>query len=192
MKLTIGLVGKMRSGKGTVEKIITSELQARGLSVVSHRFSDILRETESMWYLSPGRDSQQKIVLAMRQYFGEDILSRAVGKRAINTHEDVVILDGLRWIKSDYPLLRSLPNSYLFYIEAPTEIRWERSKKGTHKPDEIAASFEEFLERDNIENELEIPLFKEQADFIIDNSKDGEDNLREQVKLAMAGLSTLP
>ena len=186
--MTIGIVGKIRAGKGTVEKIMTEEFSARGLSVISHRFSAILRETESMWHLPPGRDSQQKIVLAMRHYFGENVLSVAVGKRVLNADKDVVILDGLRWIKSDYPLLQSLPNSYLFYVEAPAEIRWERSKEGTHKPDEIAASFEEFLERDNVENELEIPLFKEQADFIIDNSKNGEDNLREQVKLVLSPL----
>lgn len=190
MRCVIGIVGKIRSGKGTVEKIITQELQQRGLSVASRRFSDILRETEASWYLPPGRDTQQKLVLAMRQYFGENTLANVVEKRALNSSEDVVILDGLRWIDSDYPLLRKLPNNYLIYVEASIETRWQRSLLDNQKIDETRATFEQFKVRDNAPNEAGIIQFKQHADFLVDNSSDLE-NLKGQVVECLAGLKLL-
>jgi|SRR3989344_4602189 len=186
----IGIVGQIRSGKGTVEKILTEELTKKGLSVVSHRFSDVLRETEKSWHLSPGRDTQQKIVLAMREYFGKEVLANVLEKRALDAQEDVVILDGLRWIDSDYPLLRRLPNNYLIYVEAPAKIRWRRSLlDNIQKPDEPGTTFDKFLDRDKVKNELDITSFKQHANFVIDNSSNGLDNLREQVKKFISTLN---
>ncbi len=190
MKIAIGIVGKIRSGKGTAEKLITEELQKRGFSVVSHRFSDILKETQDSWYLSQGRDTQQKLVLAMRQYFGENVLANVVEKRALNSSEDIVILDGLRWIDSDYPLLRKLPNNYLIYVEASVETRWQRSLLDNQKEDESRATLEEFKIRDNTPNETGIVQFKDHADFIVDNSS-SLDNLKTKVGKCLENLKLL-
>lgn len=173
MKLVIGIVGKIRSGKGTVEQMLTEEFRQRGFSVISHRFSDVLRETEKGWNLPAGRETQQKLVLAMRHYFGQDVLAKAVHGRVLESQSDVVILDGLRWLDADYPLLRSLSNNFLIYVDVSAEIRYQRSLiENSQKPDETGASFENFLIRDDAPNEREIASFKSYADFIIDNSKD--------------------
>ena len=183
MKVTIGIVGPIRAGKETVGNILAQQLGEKGFSVVYHRFSDVLRETEGAWHLPVGRDTQQKIVLAMRQYFGNEALSNVLEKRVLSAKEDVVILDGLRWIDSDYPLLRRLPNNYLIYIDAPAEIRWQRTlSNNTQKPDEISATFEYFIERDNMPNEKDIHLFKNKSDFVIHNSSNELDGLISQVK----------
>ncbi len=181
MKLVIGIVGKIRSGKGTVEQILTQKFKQNGFSVISHRFSDVLRETEKGWNLPTGRETQQKLVLAMRHYFGQDVLAKAVYSRVLESQSDIIILDGLRWIDADYPLLRNLPNNFLIYVDAPAEIRWQRSLiQDNQKLDEDGASFESFLIRDEAPNERDILLFKSRADFIIDNSKDS-DSLAAQV-----------
>lgn len=182
MKLIIGIVGKIRSGKGTLEQMLTEEFRQMGFSVISHRFSDVLRETEKAWFLPAGRDTQQKLVLAMRHYFGQDVLSKAVHSRVLESQSDIIILDGLRWIDADYSLLRSLPNNFMIYIDAPAEIRWQRSQRGAQKPDEINADFEQFLEHDQARTEKEIHLFKDKADVIIDNSTDDLNHLNSEVK----------
>lgn len=182
MKLVIGIVGKIRSGKGRVEQILMEEFRQRGFSVISHRFSDVLRETEKNWNLPAGRETQQKLVLAMRHYFGQDVLAKAVHSRVLESQSDIIILDGLRWIDADYPLLRSLPNNFLIYVDAPAEIRYQRSKIDSQKPDEINSSFEQFLERDQARNEEEIHLFKGKADVVIENSTDDPNYLNGEVK----------
>ncbi len=179
MKIAIGLAGPIRCGKATVGKIIERELNKLGFSVVTHVFSDVLVETQKLWHLPPGRETLQGISICMQERFPK-CLANAVERRALGTKEDCVILDGLRWFNSDLPVLRRLPNSKLVYIDASAELRWQRSLRDPQKPDEANATFEQFLARDNARTEIEVPLFRDQADAVIDNSKD-IDNLEMQI-----------
>ncbi len=180
MKSAVGLVGKIRCGKLSVGKIITRELTKLGYSVVTHTFSDVLVDTQKLWHLPPGRETLQKISLGIQDKFSGG-LAHAVKQRALSAKEDVVILDGLRWINSDLKILRDLPNSRLIYIDAPAEVRWRRSLRDPQKLDEANASFEQFLARDNARTEVEIPLFREHSDVAIDNSVDDMGRLEHQV-----------
>ena len=87
----------------------------------------------------------------------------------------------MRWFNSDLPTLRCLPYNRLVYIEAPAEVRWQRSLRDAQKPDEANATFEQFLARDGARTEIEIPRFKNQAELVINNSVDDMQILENQV-----------
>ena len=181
MTLAIGIAGPMRSGKETAQKLLRAKFEELGHNVETHTFSDVIRETCDLWHQPRTRESQQGIVVKLRELWGTDVLARVVRARVINSPAKVVIIDGLRWPDSDHNVIKGLPSNYLIYIDAPAEIRWRRSKINVDKPDEAKATFAEFLEKEKAPNEINIHEFRDLADFIIDNSGD-LNNLERQVE----------
>ena len=181
MTLAIGIAGPMRSGKETAQKLLRAKFEELGHNVEAHAFSDVVRETCDLWHQPRTRESQQGIVVKLRELWGADVLARVVKARVLNSKSNVVIVDGLRWPDSDHDVIRGPSNNYLIYIDAPAEVRWRRSTMNADKPDEARASFVEFLAKDKAPNEIEIHKFKDLANYVIDNSTDSFDNLERQV-----------
>lgn len=181
MKAVIGLVGEKGGGKETFMKFLGEELGGKYI-IEQHRFSDVLFETLKLWRLPTTRENLQAIPVVMREGFGyPGILANVVEKRALVSSADIVILDGLRWLDADPPVLRRLPNNFLVYITAPVEVRYERSRKRGEKAGEKEATLEEFMRQEQARAEIEIPAVGKLADFKIDNSGTIED-FRKQVR----------
>lgn len=181
LSFVVGLVGPMRSGKETVQKRLVKNFKDLGFRVDTHAFSDVIRETCDLWHQPRTRELQQGMVVKFRELCGPDVLLRVVVARVMKSKSQVIIVDGLRWPDSDYAVIKDLPNSFLAYINAPVQIRWQRSLSNSDKPDEANATLEEFMAKDRAPNEVDIPKFKKLADHIIDNSVNDLDNLYNQV-----------
>ena len=75
MKIIIGLIGSIASGKGTVAKYLKEKYQAE-----TFKFSKILRDMLKRAYLDQNRDNLIKISLALREAFGQDILAKIISR----------------------------------------------------------------------------------------------------------------
>ena len=193
----IGLVGEKCAGKDTVQKLLVEELlKSQGVlqycfwerRTFAHlRFSDILVETLKNWRIPVTRENLQKLPVAMRPAYGNDVLANVVKARVLESKANFVILGGIRWKDSDLPVLRSFPNNFLIYVTASVEIRFEREKIRKQQADKRTAyegegeSFGQFLREEKAVNEIEIPEIGKMADFKIDNSGTFDD-LRLQIR----------
>jgi dephospho-CoA kinase len=171
-KIVIGLVGEKGGGKETVGDFIISLLPDK--KVVRVRSSDILRETLTEWGLPLTRHNQQHLAIVMDQGFGLGTLSAAVKKRIATIDADVVLFDGIRW-DTDVDLLRSFDKSFLIYVTAPAEMRYERVKLRKQKVGEESASYELFMEEEKVGTEVKIPEIGKGADAIAQNIGNQED-----------------
>ena len=68
MKTIIGIVGPIRAGKSTIQKIVKDELVLRGYKVSQLNFSDILVDTCKLWYQPSTRDNLIGISQVLRQF----------------------------------------------------------------------------------------------------------------------------
>jgi dephospho-CoA kinase len=178
-KIIIGVVGEKGAGKATFTNILT-EVTAGRFTVGTEVFSGILYETLRLWDIPTTRSNLQNLSIIMRNQYGPDVLTHAIQQRVKNKSEDIIILDGVRW-QADYDLIRSFEFNFLVYVSADPKIRWERLQKGSLKVGERQASWEQFLEEEKAETEIQIPEIGAKADFKIDNNKLIED-YRKQVK----------
>lgn len=179
MKLVIGLVGEIGSGKGTLFTLLKDQVPT--LAVVRIGFSDIIRETLVLWELPNTRENLQKLPQAMDQFYGAGSLSYAIKKRIDSKKEDIVILDGIRW-QTDVAMLRNFPKNILVYITARPETRFSRLCARSQNFDDATLCWETFLEQELAPNEIQIRQIGSQADYKIENIGD-LDRYREQVKL---------
>lgn len=178
-KIIIGITGEKGSGKKTFGEVV-KELNQGELSIQVQQFSDILRDTLKIWHLPVSRVNMQKLVVVMRNAFGEDVLAKAVYHRALDLQADVLIFDGVRW-EVDRKLIRQLPNNFLVYITADPKIRWQRTRKRGQNHGEHKTTFKQFLEEELAEAEISIPLIGKTADFKITNNGSFEE-FKEEIR----------
>jgi len=165
--LVVGLVGEKGGGKGTAVPLMSAALPP-GTRCVGVRFSDILRETLTLWHLAHTRAHLQNLSKVMDAEFGNGTLAHAMGHRIAGIDADVVILDGVRW-EADRLLIRSFTNNLLVYITASTRVRYERIRGRGENAQEHTTSFEQFLEEERATSELAIPAIGATADVRITN-----------------------
>ena len=150
-KLIIGLVGQAGCGKGTAANFLKENYQAGYI-----RFSAILADILESLAVTKTRENFIKISGAVRREFGEDVLSYAVERVALNTLEDIVIVDGIRR-PEDIVALEPLPQFKLVAIQASPELRFERMKKRGEKAEESRMSWEQFQKEGQAPTEVTIP-----------------------------------
>jgi len=166
MKIILGLAGEIASGKGTIADYIRNNYGG-----LSYRMSDILRDALKRVHLPESRSNMQKMSKALRQYFGEDILSNTVFND-IKKHKDkIIILDGIRRY-SDIKSLEEENNFKLIYVEADLKNRFIRIINRNDNPDDKGKMFKNFKNDHAKETETSIMGLKKRADFIINNNKD--------------------
>jgi dephospho-CoA kinase len=166
MKLVLGLVGEKGSGKGTF--IQTLKEVAAGKSVERIASSDILGETLDIWDIPRTRRALQDLAIVMNRHYGDVTLTHAVHNRLVKSSADILIFDGMRW-QSDVDMLRSIPGSVLVYITTEAAIRYERTRLRGEKKDESSVSYEQFLDEEKVQTELDIPRIGATADIKIIN-----------------------
>jgi uridine kinase len=168
MKLVIGLVGEMSGGKATFIKLF-KEIAQEKYSVGSETFSTILIETLNTWNLPLTRENIQNMAITMVNGYGEGTLTDAVYNRVKYRPEDIIILDGVRWI-SDPKMIKKFPNNLLVYITADIDLRYKRSKKRGEKQGESNTSFEQFKKQHEAKTEIYISEIGQKADYKITNN----------------------
>jgi dephospho-CoA kinase len=168
MKLLIGLSGSIGSGKGTIGEYLTRKYGAEG-----RRFSDILVDLLKRLHISPERKTLQNMGALLRSKFGDDVLVQTLKKDLEATEANIVMVDGVRY-PNEVEMLRTFEKSILIFVDAPSEIRFERVKKRGEKG-EGKIDYDEFLRAEERETESFLDEVEEMADYRIDNSGTFED-----------------
>lgn len=177
-KIILGIVGEKGSGKGTFPKLLQEILPDK--KSVRTTFSDVMTDTLNIWGLDRSRENYTKLVVAMRDSFGLDILANAVKKRVQELEGDIIVIDGMRWM-ADLDMIKSIDGK-IVYITADPKIRYERTKARGEKAGETETTFEQFMEEENAPTEVDIPKIAAAADFTINNDGDLEE-FKRQVRL---------
>ena len=184
MKLLIGLVGHIGSGKG---KFIEFLQDAAGEAKVERiASSQLLKETLDLWDIQPTRKALQNLAIIMNANYGDNTLSHAMLRRINQSGADIVVYDGMRW-KSDEKMVRNFPDSLIVYVTAEPRIRFGRICVRREKADEAELTFERFEQEAKAKTELEIADIGNRADAIIKNNgtleeyKDGIEKVFRQV-----------
>lgn len=180
-KLIIGLVGQAGSGKGTLADML---IERYGAGYV--RFSGILSEVLETLGVEKSRDNFIAVSKAVRNAFGEDVLSYAVEKKSLAAPEELIVVDGIRR-PEDIVALEPLPQFRLISINVPMETRFERMKKRSEKAGETDMSWEEFQAQEEAETERTIPSAMERAWKSVTNEGSKEE-LEQQMSEIMKEL----
>ena len=169
-KTIIGLVGETGSGKDTVEHYLRRKYNAQPL-----RFSRPLKKALHFFFDQPSKVDQAWFFDVLRDRFGAHILHEGV-RRYIDRNDGLMCVNGLRMIEDD-EFIRSFENSYIFYVTADQNLRWERTRHRGEKSDDDQ-SFEKFQEFEaTTDTEKAIPVIGAKADFTFDNTRSLDDLL---------------
>lgn len=162
MKLVIGLVGRIGSGKTAVSEYLQDNYGGK-----EHRFSQILMDILDRLYLPHERTHLQNLGKSLRAELGPDVIVNAFKKDLEKDQSDVLIVDGIRY-ENEVKMLKK-KNGFLIFITASPEIRYERAVARGEKG-EAKITYERFLENEKAETEKHIEMIRESADCTIDNS----------------------
>lgn len=184
-KLILGLVGQAGCGKGTAADLLREKYGADYI-----RFSGILGTVLDTLGIEKSRDNFIKLSNGLREKYGEDALSYAVEKIALQSPEEIVVIDGIRR-PEDVVALEPLPHFKLLSIDVPAELRYERMKKRGEKAGESDMTWEQFLKEDSAPTEVTIPLVMSRAWKTIPNTGTKEE-FETAVHNAMSELGFKP
>ncbi len=132
--MIIGLTGKNGGGKGEVVKF----LHERGFQALS--LSDVLREEAQRQARPVTRDFLVELGNRIRQEFGPGELAERIFAR-LDPDKNYVI-DSIRH-PAEIQVLRRRRDFYLFHIQAPQKLRFERLRQRAREND--PKTFEDFL-----------------------------------------------
>ncbi|MFQ5888143.1 MAG: AAA family ATPase [Candidatus Hydrothermarchaeales archaeon] len=163
MKLVVGLIGRMGSGKGVVSDHMHEKYGAS-----QHRFSQVLMDLLDRLYLPHDRKLLQELGACIRNKLGKLVIVDAFRKDLESDESKIIVVDGIRY-KNEVEMLRRFENNLLLFIDAPIKLRYQRCKKRGEKG-ETNISYEEFLKAESRETERYIDDIRKMADYIIDNS----------------------
>lgn len=163
-KIIIGFTGQIASGKGTACNYLIEKYEAS-----THRFSTALRDLCDRLYLAKSRDNLQTMSTAIRNFFGDDMLSKVMAEDAAHDANDIICIDGVRR-PGDVNNLRGIPGFVLVHIFADMEKRFERITKRGENIDDTKKTFAEFKADHEKEAEIQIVDIAREADEVIDNN----------------------
>lgn len=174
MRLVIGLIGRIGSGKGTVSEFLHEKYGAS-----EYRFSDVLKDVLFRLHLLNIRENLQLLGKTLRDGFGDGVLANTIKEDIMNDPSSIVVVDGIRY-KNEVDMVRSFKDNILINVTAPPKIRYERCvSRGTRG--EAENTFEEFVRNENKETESQIREIEKEADYTVDNSGT-KDELYEKIE----------
>lgn len=162
-KLLLGLVGEMAAGKTTATNYLKEKYGA-----VSFRFSDMLRDMLRRLHLPETRENLQKLSTALRQAFGDDIMSTVMKEDMASADAPVLIIEGIRR-PSDVAMFSGMPNFHLLAIAADARTRYERITNRSENPDDRGKTWEEFQKEILQEAEQKIGDIAAKAEIVLQN-----------------------
>jgi len=116
--IIIGITGTFGSGKGEMANYLIE----KGFSHFS--FRDFLVEEIKRRGLPVDRDSMRNTANALREEHGGDYIAQVLWDRAFAAGKSAVLESIRAPIEVDY--LAKQPNTFLFSVNAPIELRYER------------------------------------------------------------------
>lgn len=157
--ITIGIIGKICSGKSTAAKEISEKLK---IPIVS--FGSYLLKYSKENHLPTNRESLQnlgnKFIEENSNKFLRDVISTQ------SEIENLMIIEGIRHISIFENINKISDRSIFIFIDTPFEIRYERYCNRFKESDGVVSK-EEFQEIDNHKVERETDLLKEKCHFNI-------------------------
>ena len=118
--ILIGLTGLNASGKGTIADM----LKENGFRYYS--LSDIVREKATELGLDHSRKNLIMCGNLLRQESGPSVLSKKVMEKIVSSQSPKIVIDSIRNIY-EIEELRKTKGFFLIGVDAPVEIRFERS-----------------------------------------------------------------
>ncbi len=182
MALIVGVAGPQGAGKGTAIKKLSLLSNKKRIKIESIKFSDILSDVLDTMNIPRSRENYQKLIIALKNSFGGDVLTKALKTRVLKMEADLIVIDGVRW-EPDYEFLRSFPSNTFIYVTARQKERFKRCQKRGEKSGEDAMTWEEFKAAEERETEKFIPEIGKRADFRIINDTEDDDGNRASGRL---------
>ncbi len=144
MRICVGLTGPNASGKGEVSRFLAGE----GFS--QHSLSDVVREEATRQGCDHSRESLIRIGTSLREQLGPGVLA----ERILPQLEDRSVVDSIR-NPGEIGVLRRLPGFVLLGVDAPVELRFERSRLRARSGDGM--TLPEFRKKESLELSSEGP-----------------------------------
>ena len=162
-KVIIALVGRICAGKGTVSDHLAEKYNAAVLS-----FSNPMREILRILHQDVTRENLQKLSLAIRTGFGEDVFSKAVKGIAETQTEHIVVLDPIRRSAD----IAAFPRKSIVMVAVTRddEGRYQSMLSRNREKNDSAVTKEQFAVLDNAETEIYINDLVAQADYVLENN----------------------
>lgn len=176
-KTILALAGEMGCGKGTLTRYLVARYGAE-----VYRFSNPLRDILDRMHREKTRDNMQQLSTALRQVFGDDVLSEIVLADIGQSESPFIIIDGVRR-ESDIKYLRNLHGFKLIYIDADIETRYTRITFRGENSSDTTKTIEEFIRETEAEAESRIRELKEISDVILQNNGTIEELEKEFEKM---------
>ena len=171
--MILGFTGTFAAGKGTVIGILESDYKAK-----SYSLSDEVRAECKKRGLSNERKNLIFVGNDMRSRHGGGYFAKVVAEYVKEDHPDwkkrVICIDSIRAPEEVDELRKQFGDEFkLVAVDAPVEIRYERSKTRGRAKEQLL-SFEEFVqserkEQSKAQNEASIWRTMEKADIRIIN-----------------------
>ncbi len=173
-KIVIGIAGNIGSGKGTVVDYLVKNYQAERL-VYSNILADILKRL----HLKYERKNLAGLAEALRNTFGNDILSRVLEQDIQEQNVELIVFDGIRKkAELDY-FKNKIDNFFFVFVAVSIETAYQRLIKRGEKTDDNSKTLEEFKKDQKRPADKDVPGLKQYADFIIDNSGELEGTFEQ-------------
>jgi dephospho-CoA kinase len=168
-KIIFGFVGQMASGKDTAADYLEEKYNGKNFS-----FSDMLGDVLKRYHLELNRDNYIKASEAMREYFGDEILSKTMAEDIKKDKHTIISISNVRR-QNDVKFLSDLPGFILVRIDADSKIRYDRLTHRGEKSDDNNKTYEQFLEDHKRSTEITIEEIANQASENINNNSSLED-----------------
>ncbi len=162
MKIVIGLIGRMGSGKGFVADYLCENHNAS-----KHTISSILVDILKRLHIPVKREYLQKLGASLRSELGSEVIVTALKGDIEKDNSDIILIDGIRYA-NEVEMLRTFKNNLLLSIDAKPEVRYKRcvlrGEKGENK-----ITLGDFLANENRETEKYIGEVMKDADYAVNN-----------------------
>lgn len=140
------------------------------------------------WPVQASTEDLQMLSTAVRKFFGEDLLERAMNVLISSSvsKSPIIAIEGIRRLVDIGMFTKDRATPFFFvYLEATPEVRFARHKRRNEKTGDALLTYEQFLEMGQQESEQQILLLRPHADLIIDTTNEHQDVAAECLRAAV-------